>query len=64
MNLLKKKKLINEDTAILEAISFIEKQKSMNKKNMKKIKKMNFNIDEMKKWDEIYDYIIKVLKSM
>lgn len=52
------------DTTLEEAIEFIKLQKAQNKKNMKVIKDMNISIEELKKWDNIYDYILLKLKSM
>ena len=52
------------DPILEEAIEFVKLQKTQNKKNMKIIKDMIISIEEMKKWDNIYDYVIDKLKSM
>lgn len=52
------------DKSLDQAIEFMIKQKTLNKKNIKKLKSMNFSINQLKEWDNLYTYIIKKLKSM
>lgn len=56
---LKKKDVLLED-----AITFMKKQKKLNLENINKIKDMGFNTDDMAYWNDIYDFIITILKSM
>lgn len=56
---LKKKDVLLED-----AITFMKKQKKLNLDNINKIKDMGFNTDDMAYWNDIYDFIITILKSM
>jgi hypothetical protein len=56
---LKKKDVLLED-----AITFMKKQKKLNLANINKIKDMGFNTDDMTYWNDIYDFIITILKSM
>lgn len=52
------------DPTLEEAIEFVKTQKAQNKKHMKIIDAMDISIDELKKWDNIYDYVLEKLKSM
>ena len=55
---------MEEDDSIIEAINFIKLQIKLNKENIKEIKKLGYDISELKSWDRIYKYILKVLLKM
>ena len=49
---------------IKEAIDFIKLQKSLNKKNIAKLKELNISTKELDEWNTLYNKIIKILNSI
>lgn len=49
---------------IKEAIDFIKLQKSLNKKNIAKLKELNISTKELDEWNTLYNKIIKILDSI
>lgn len=49
---------------VKEAIAFIKLQKSLNKKNIAKLKELNISTKELDEWNIIYNKIIKILSSI
>ena len=49
---------------IKEVIDFIKLQKSLNKKNIAKLKELNISTKELDEWNTLYNKIIKILDSI
>ena len=60
MNFLKKEHNVNID----EAIKFIKEQRKIQKKNIKRLKDINYVVDKIKDWIEIYDYVLDILYTI
>lgn len=59
-----KKNKYFKDDILEDAINFMINQKNINQKNIKSLKNMGFSTQQLLEWDNIYNFIIKELKSM
>lgn len=47
----------------LEAIDFLTKQQYYNKENIKILDTLGIDTEDLKSWDNLYSYIINILKE-